>query len=51
VGAAILDSSGIRVPVSRDAVGTDGLISDKATRSQLADALATILAEVPPVAP
>jgi chromate reductase len=51
VGAAILDSSGIRVPVSRDAVGTDGLISDETTRSELADALATILAEVPPVAP
>jgi NAD(P)H-dependent FMN reductase len=51
VGAAILESSGIRVPVSRDAVGTDGLISDEATRGQLADALATILAEVPPVAP
>jgi chromate reductase, NAD(P)H dehydrogenase (quinone) len=51
VGAAILDSSGIRVPVSRDAVGSDGLISDETTRGQLADALATILAEVPPVAP
>ncbi|MFL5895483.1 MAG: NADPH-dependent FMN reductase [Thermoleophilaceae bacterium] len=51
VGAAILDSSGKRVPVSRDAVGTDGLISDEATRGQLADALATILAEVRAVAP
>jgi hypothetical protein len=38
-------------PVSRDAVGTDGLISDEATRGKLDDALATILAEVPPVAP
>jgi NAD(P)H-dependent FMN reductase len=51
VGAAILDSSGIRVPVSRDAVGADGLIGDEATRGQLADAFATILAELPPVAP
>ncbi|HEX6714459.1 MAG TPA: NAD(P)H-dependent oxidoreductase [Thermoleophilaceae bacterium] len=51
VRAAILESSGIRVPVARDAVGPDGLISDEATRGRLADALATILAEVPPVAP
>ena len=51
VGAAILESSGLRVPVSREAVGTDGLISDQATRGQLADALATIVAEVPPIAP
>jgi chromate reductase len=46
VGAAIQDSSGVRVPVSHDAVGTDGLISDEATRGHLADALATIVAEV-----
>jgi NAD(P)H-dependent FMN reductase len=46
VGATIMDSSGIRVPVSHDAVGADGLISDEVTRGRLADALATIVAEV-----
>jgi chromate reductase len=46
VGAAVADSSGLRVPVAHDTVGADGLIGDPATRENLADALATLVAEL-----
>jgi NAD(P)H-dependent FMN reductase len=46
VGAAILPSGGVRVPVARDALGDDGLIADAATREKLDVALTTILAEL-----
>ncbi len=46
VGATVLESSGIRVPVSHDSVGPDGLIGDPATRAALGEALANILAEL-----
>jgi chromate reductase, NAD(P)H dehydrogenase (quinone) len=46
VGARVLESSGIRVPVSHDSVGPDGLIGDPATRAALGEALANILAEL-----
>jgi chromate reductase len=47
VGARILDASGLRVPVARDAVGSDGLISDDAVRDGLREAVAAIVAELP----
>jgi NAD(P)H-dependent FMN reductase len=46
VGASILESSGVRVPVGHDAVDGDGLIADPATRDQLARALDRIVAEL-----
>jgi chromate reductase, NAD(P)H dehydrogenase (quinone) len=46
VGGRVLESSGIRVPVAHQAVGPDGLISDEETRGRLAQALATIVADV-----
>jgi chromate reductase, NAD(P)H dehydrogenase (quinone) len=46
VGATVLESSGLRVPVSHDSVGPDGLIGDPATRAALGEALANILAEL-----
>jgi chromate reductase, NAD(P)H dehydrogenase (quinone) len=45
VNAAILPSSGARVPVARDALGDDGRIADATTRERLAAALEAILAE------
>src|SRR3954447_21279961 len=46
VGAELLPSSGVRVPVTRDALGEDGLVADAATRERLAEAVAAIVAEV-----
>ena len=46
VGARVLVSSGIRVPVPHDSVGPNGVIGDPATRASLADALARIVAEL-----
>jgi chromate reductase, NAD(P)H dehydrogenase (quinone) len=46
VGAGVLESSGIRVPVTHDSVGPDGVIGDAATRESLAEALARIVAEL-----
>lgn len=46
MNAAILRSSGIRVPVADDAIGPDGLISDETTRGRLATALGRILADL-----
>jgi chromate reductase len=47
VGARILDASGLRVPVARDAVGSDGLICDDAVRDRLREGVAAIVAELP----
>jgi NAD(P)H-dependent FMN reductase len=46
VGAGVLESSGIRVPVPHDSVGPDGVIGDPATRASLAEALTRIVAEL-----
>src|SRR4051794_28615778 len=46
VGAVLLPSAGARVPAGRDVVTADGRIEDPATRGALADAVATIAAEV-----
>jgi NAD(P)H-dependent FMN reductase len=46
VGAVVLPSRAVRVPVPRDAVGPDGLVADAGVRAALADALAAIVAEV-----
>ena len=46
VGAKILESSGIRAAVARDSVGANGIVEDPATRATLAEALATIVAEL-----
>jgi NAD(P)H-dependent FMN reductase len=51
VGAAIMESSGLRVPVPHGSVGPDGLIEDAVTRQALADAFATIVAELGKMAP
>ena len=50
VGATILESSGLRVPISHDSVRPDGLIGDPATRASLGEALANILMDVDAVA-
>jgi NAD(P)H-dependent FMN reductase len=49
VGATILKSSGVRVPVARDAIDAidaDGVVADAAVRERLADAFAAIVAEL-----
>ena len=50
VGARILETSGIRVPVPHDSVGPDGVIVHPATRASLAEALEKIVAELEPLA-
>jgi chromate reductase, NAD(P)H dehydrogenase (quinone) len=47
VGAAIVESSGVRAPVPRDAIGPGGLIDDEPTRDRLRAALVAIVAELP----
>jgi NAD(P)H-dependent FMN reductase len=44
MGAAVMASCGLCVPVSPDVVGADGLIDDPPTRGRLANALQTIVA-------
>jgi NAD(P)H-dependent FMN reductase len=46
VGASVMTSSGIRVPVSHDDIGPDGLIADLHTLTRLRQALGTIAAEL-----
>jgi NAD(P)H-dependent FMN reductase len=46
VGAEILESRGMRVPVARDAVGADGQIGDADTSRRIGDAFAAIAEEV-----
>jgi chromate reductase, NAD(P)H dehydrogenase (quinone) len=46
VGAEMLASSGVKVPVGREAIGPDGRIEDPETRTALAGALSTIVAEL-----
>lgn len=46
VGASVMTTSGIRVPVSNDDIGPDGLIADVHTLTRLRHALATIAAEL-----
>jgi chromate reductase, NAD(P)H dehydrogenase (quinone) len=45
-GASIMTSSGIRVPVSHEDVGPDGLIANPTTLNRLGHALATIATEL-----
>ncbi len=42
VNARIVESACVELPVPRQAVGADGLITDERIRSQLADALSTL---------
>jgi chromate reductase len=44
MGAAVMASCGLCVPVSPDVIGADGLITDPATRGRLGNALQTIVA-------
>ena len=46
VGASVMDTSGVRVPVPHQAVDPSGRISDPDTRDRLRDAFETIIAEV-----
>ena len=46
VGASVMTSSGIRVPVTHEDIGPDGLIADAHTLTRLGHALATIAAEL-----
>lgn len=46
VGARVVDSSGIRVPVSAHSVGPTGVVADPATRASLAEAIGKIVAEL-----
>jgi NAD(P)H-dependent FMN reductase len=47
VGAQILPASGTRVTVPRDAVDGSGALVDEGVRSQLAEALAMVVAQTP----
>ena len=47
VGAQILPASGTRVTVPRDAVDGSGALVDEGVRSQLAELLATVVAQTP----
>jgi NAD(P)H-dependent FMN reductase len=51
VGAAVMNTSGVRVPVAHQAVDASGRISDPDTRDRLRDAFETIIAEVATAAP
>lgn len=42
VGADIVDSACLRIPITRDAIGSDGTITDPAVREQIATALMTL---------
>lgn len=44
--AEVIDSACRAVPVSRDAVGADGVVTDPAVREQLADVLAAVTAHL-----
>ena len=46
VGAAVMDASGVRVPVPHQAIDPSGRISDPDTRDRLRDTFETIIAEV-----
>ena len=43
-GAAVLDGACVRIPVDRDSVGPDGVITDPAVREQLAGVLTLLTA-------
>jgi chromate reductase, NAD(P)H dehydrogenase (quinone) len=49
VTAKIVEEACVRVPVTRDVVGDDGLIADQAIRSKIADALLELVGQVDPV--
>jgi chromate reductase, NAD(P)H dehydrogenase (quinone) len=44
VGAEIVTDACIRIPLTRDALGTDGLLADRHVREQIAEALARLAA-------
>jgi chromate reductase len=46
VGADIVDAACARIPVTRDAIGTDGVIADPGIRERLTAALAVLEAHV-----
>jgi chromate reductase, NAD(P)H dehydrogenase (quinone) len=43
-GARVIEDACVRVPITRDMVGDDGLISDPASRDAIAVALTTLAA-------
>jgi chromate reductase len=43
VGATVISAACIRVPVTRDAVGADGLVSDRDVRAHIAEIMAIML--------
>ena len=47
VHADIIEPACARIPVTRDAVGPDGTVSDPARRGQIASMLSTLLANLP----
>jgi chromate reductase len=46
VGADVVDAACARIPVTRDAVGADGVIADSGIRERLAEAVAVLRAHV-----
>jgi chromate reductase len=48
VHADIVDAACIRVPLTRDAVSDDGMISDSLAREQIAAMLRIMMSEIPP---
>lgn len=46
VGAAVLEPACRRIPIARDAVGPDGLVTDADVRARLADVVRTIVDHV-----
>ncbi|GAA4911169.1 NAD(P)H-dependent FMN reductase [Actinomycetospora succinea] len=44
VGADVVADACVRIPVGRDAVGTDGLVTDPELRARIGDVLATLRA-------
>jgi len=43
VGAVIVERACVRISVGREAVGTEGLIGDPATRGRIADVVQTLV--------
>ena len=43
VGATVISAACIQVPVARDAVGADGLVSDRDVRARIADVVGIML--------
>jgi NAD(P)H-dependent FMN reductase len=46
VGATVVESACVRLPVPREAVGSDGLIADPSIRASIADVLEAMLRQL-----